>query len=66
MSVRASVAIGEEQVLDWQRRGVTIAAAALSLGRRPPATWEVLTYIVAAEHAKAVRLLSARRPGVRD
>lgn len=61
MSISTSMRIGFEQVRDWQRRGVTMADAAISLGRRPPDDWQVMIAIVAAEHMKATRILVARK-----
>lgn len=63
MSMQASMQVGLQQTWDWKSRGVSIADAAISLGRHPPDDWQVMVAIVAAEHIKALRILASRRSG---
>lgn len=57
------VAIVEAQIADWQARRVSIADAALSLGRLPPHNWSGLKLIVAEELFLAeVRLEKCKTP----
>lgn len=59
--VSIAIVVANEQVNDWHRRGVTIADACLSLGRRPVDRWDHVIAIVAAEYVKALRITEARQ-----